>query len=333
MRKLIFILLIINCSHILFADINFYKSEEFELEFKFDMAGVYSYYDSDGFGKFHLGELQPGLELKFQDGYSANVEIDFSNSSNDEDYFFKIKDIYLDKKINKNHSIKIGKYKTPFGEEYSLGDNERTYINHYNITDEFCLGRDIGVSIYGKKVFNLLGYKIGIFNNQELLDGGAETAFSLVGNIFIQDKVFKNSKYKIGYNIYDSIFFKEIPMQNFTHGLYTDFFFGINNSQDISFLLEYFESKIFASVMNDYFYWKRGGGALLSYRYNKFSICCTFEFYDDSVTKVSDESFINTGGGVSFELNKFLTTKMQYNYEYRLNTIVNSLTGEICVSL
>ena len=107
---------------------------------------------------------------------------------------FDLKDFYLDYRREKFLRITAGQFKIPFGFQELTSSKKQQFVERSSASEEFALGRDLGLMLAGSDEMQSLEYYIGIFNSE-----GGNNLSADVENLYARQVVMNPlGKYKEG---------------------------------------------------------------------------------------------------------------------------------------
>ncbi|MCQ2207709.1 MAG: OprO/OprP family phosphate-selective porin [Paludibacteraceae bacterium] len=277
----------------------------------------YQYNDKDDANSFDVrrarlsasGKLHPKLEYKIQAEYETSV---------------KILDAYFIYKVHPAFNVQVGQYKAPFAQESYISPTALVTIdNHTAITKlngykdvsgvaSLANGRDVGIQFQGgfaksKKGFNIVNYKVGVYNGS-----GINTTDN-------------NKKKDVGGNLV----LRPIEALSFSGGYYEGSYFGANptvkgdETKDdhvrnrANAGVKFDNSKLL--VQSEYIYGHtstlKGQGAYLlaAYTIKKFQPLLSYDYYQNDIHKSSDTQIYQVG--LNFSPIKYFRIQGAYTHE------------------
>ena len=241
------IILVLLCiAHFSSSAIDIVKTNKSEIELCLLIAPAYNFYYPSLVNGFYFESMEIGLQGNYDNRIKFVINFDFSELDNEDESFSPefIQNVYLQYKFYKQFKIRVGQFKVPLGDEISLGISERPYFDHSLGSRKLAPGRHLGFMIFGKDLFSLFGYRIGIFNTSEVSFSENETPFiSTAGKFFFEFDNFKRISLKSGYSIYYS--FEEI----FTQSVFLSFNCQIDDIRKFVLFGEYMEKRFFHYIL------------------------------------------------------------------------------------
>ncbi len=102
-----------------------------------------------------------------------HVSFDPIDGDNEKAY---LKNAFLQLMFFKDHSLRLGQFKIPYGRERSFNLEERAFLYHSKVSREFTPGRGVGVLYSARRLLSIFEIKGGIFNG----DGSFEALEPLI---------------------------------------------------------------------------------------------------------------------------------------------------------
>jgi phosphate-selective porin len=125
--------------------------------FVFDWRGFDPELDEDA---YDLDVARIGIKGELTRHFDFEVEREFDDDFNWSDW----KDVYLNWDTFDAASVRVGRYKIPFGFEQNLGRTELDFIYRARISTQLTPARDKGVTVSGRAFGRGLTYEIGVFD-------------------------------------------------------------------------------------------------------------------------------------------------------------------------
>lgn len=132
---------------------------------------------------FLLRRLEPSIEGNWGTWLGFRVNPQFAGDS------VTLNEAYIDLKFDPRATVRIGKFKPPFGLE-RLQSSANTAQVELGLPSELAPGRDIGVQLQGSVLDGVLSYGIGAFNGtvdgRDAVAGNPDGEFEYAGRLFWQ---------------------------------------------------------------------------------------------------------------------------------------------------
>lgn len=295
-------MILIGCFSLYSLDID---TDKIDLKINFVLVPVYSIAFPTIEQLFYIDAGSIEFDGKYEK-LSFNFELELSNK-NDLVFSDFIKDLYLNYKFLKAFQIRFGQFKVPFGEESFLGRNERPYKDHYNSSKELCPPRSCGIMLYGKKIFDWMGYKIGLFSTpfEEWIEDNLRV-MCLSGKIYYKGDLSETFSLKSGYSMYYS------QDKRYAHSIFIKGDWQMSDNLLFSIFCEYLEQHYFIF----YNYWHNGFMGHITCRFPDFETYVSAELFDRDIKKESvDDCFEIRTGFNYYMANDYLRIGLEYKFK------------------
>lgn len=141
----------------------------------FDWRGFDPRIDED---RFDLNVLRLGVKGELTRHFDYEIEREIDSDGRWEDW----KDVYLNWDTFDAFSIRVGRYKIPFGFEQNLGRTEIDFVYRARVSTQLTPARDKGITVYGRAFGRGLTYEAGVFHTDGDLGKLVEPQFNTGGN-------------------------------------------------------------------------------------------------------------------------------------------------------
>jgi phosphate-selective porin len=123
----------------------------------FDWRGFDPAIDED---EFDLNVMRLGVKGEVTRHFDYEIEREIDDDGTWTDW----KDVYVNWDTFDAASVRVGRYKIPFGLEQNLGRTEIDFVYRARISTQLTPARDRGVTFYGRTFGRGLTYELGVFN-------------------------------------------------------------------------------------------------------------------------------------------------------------------------
>ncbi|MBN1698947.1 MAG: hypothetical protein JW881_15625 [Spirochaetales bacterium] len=274
---------------------------ELILHMGYEISGEYEIDDEQY--TLSLSTISFSLKSELYKSLSLKLSMEFVESPSGEPdvYLLQLEDLYAGYGFHDFLSMRIGRFKVPFGEEVFDGADERPYIDHPDTTEKIACGRDLGIMASGENIFNLFGYDACLSSGRlETVSEDAESALLLTGKIFMRHSIHDIIDIRAGYYGYYHYVNDIVSRQGLAQGMFASLAWEPAALHTISLHIEYMERLRMRNVSNRTMDWRRGLFGILSYRYDFIEPVVVMDWYDRSLLDTdSDEGLVTTSIGAA----------------------------------